>query len=134
MLAFRIINGEESIQMGHTFARIKLYNPINPSKTLDLELIVDTGSTYTWVKRARLDSLELKPTAKRTFRTIEGKFIEREIGEAVIECMGERATTIIVFAEEKDVEVLGVYALEGLGLEVDPTTHELRKSEAILAL
>jgi len=27
-----------------------------------------------------------------------------------------------------------VYALEGLGLEVDPTTKELRKSEAILAL
>lgn len=47
---------------------------------------------------------------------------------------GEEATTIIVFAEEGDVEVLGIYALEGLGLEVDPATKELRKSEAILAL
>lgn len=120
--------------MGRTFARVKLCNPINPSKTLDLELTVDTGSTYTWVKRARLSSLEIKPAAERAFRTIEGKLIEREIGEAVIECMGERATTIVVFAEEKDAEVLGVYALEGLGLEVDPTTRELRKSEAVPAL
>jgi predicted aspartyl protease len=32
----------------------------------------------------------------------------------------ERATTIVVFAEDGDTEVLGVYALEGLGLEVDP--------------
>ncbi|MGB9622241.1 MAG: hypothetical protein ACPL07_00205 [Candidatus Bathyarchaeia archaeon] len=34
----------------------------------------------------------------------------------------EIATTIVVFAEEKDFEVLGVYVLEDLGLEVDPTT------------
>ena len=120
--------------MGHTFAKVKLYSPSDQSKTLDLDLIVDTGSTYTWVKRVRLSGLELKPMGKRVFRTIEGKLIEREIGEALIECEGEKATTIIVFAEEGDVEVLGVYALEGLGLEVDPTTKELRKSEAILAL
>jgi len=68
------------------------------------------------------------------FKTIEGKLIERETGEAPIECKGEKATTMIVFAEEGDVEVLGVYALEGLGLEVDSATKELRKSEAILAL
>jgi len=71
---------------------------------------------------------------RRVFRTVEGKLVEREVGEALIECEGERATTIVVFAEEGDVEVLGVHALEGLGLEVDPTTKELRKSEAILAL
>jgi len=120
--------------VGHTFAKVKLYNPSDQSKVLDLDLIVDTGSTYTWVKRLRLESLGLEPTGERMFRTIEGKFVKREIGEALIECMGEKATTIVVFAEKEDVEVLGVYALEGLGLEVDPATKELRKSEAILAL
>jgi len=120
--------------MGHIFAKVKIYNPGDQSKTLDLDLIVDTGSTYTWVKQAKLRSLGLKPTGRRVFRTIEGKLVKREIGEALIECGGERATTIVVFAEDEDTEVLGVYALEGLGLEVDPTTKELRKSEAILAL
>jgi len=113
---------------------VKLYSPSDQSKAIDLDLIIDTGSTYTWVKRTRLGILGLKPTGRRMFKTIEGKLVEREIGEALIECEGERATTIVVFAEEGDVEVLGVYALEGLGLEVDPTTKELRKSEAILAL
>ena len=96
--------------------------------------MVDAGSTYTRVKRARLSALELKPRGRRVFRTIEGRLVEREMGEAIIECEGERATTIVVFAEEGGAEVLGVYALEGLGLEVDPTTKELRKTEAILAL
>ena len=47
---------------------------------------------------------------------------------------GERATRMVVFAEKGDANVLGVDALEGLGLEVDSTTKELRKSEALLAL
>ena len=68
------------------------------------------------------------------FRTIEGRVIEREIGEAVTECLGERATTIVVFAEDEDAEVLGIYSLEGLRLKVDPVTRRLRKVEALLAL
>ncbi len=68
------------------------------------------------------------------FRTIDGKIVEREIGEVVIECLGERATTIVVFAEDGDSEVLGAYALEGLRLEVDPVTRQLKKVEALLAL
>jgi len=123
--------------LGHTIAtiaKIKLYNPYDLSKCLDLELLVDTGSMYTWIKRGRLERLGIRPTGRRRFRTIENRIIEREIGEAVIECLGRRATTIVVFAEKRDNEVLGLHALEGLGLEVDPVTKQLREVEAILAL
>jgi len=41
---------------------------------------------------------------------------------------------VVVFAEDGDGKVLGVHALEGLRLEVDPSTGGLRKSEASLAL
>jgi predicted aspartyl protease len=68
------------------------------------------------------------------FRTIDNRTIEREVGEAVVERLGRRATTIVVLAEERDNEVLGLHALEGLGLEVDPVTRELRESEPIPAL
>jgi len=120
--------------VGHTVARVRLYNPRDLSRYLSLELIVDTGSTYTWIKRERLEEIGVKPLSKRRFRTIEGRIIEREVGEAIIECLGERATCIVVFAEGGDVEVLGVTALENLALEVDPVTKQLRKTEAILAL
>ena len=119
--------------MGHTIARVKLHNPHDKSKPLELELPVDTNSMYTWVRRERLEKLGIRPTARWKFKTIEGRIIERDIGEAVIECMGESATRIVVFAEEGDAEVLGVDALEGLRLEVDPVTKQLRKVEAILA-
>ena len=120
--------------MGHVTARVRLYNPYSLNKFVDVELLVDTGSTYTWIKRRRLEEIGVKPMDKRRFRTIDNRIVEREIGEAIIECLGKRATTIVVFAEEEDNEVLGLHALEGLGLEVDPVTRQLREVEAILAL
>ena len=111
--------------MGLTYAKVRIYNPRDSSRFLELELLVDTGSTYTWVKRDRLEELGVKPMDRRRFRTIEGK---------VVECLGRKATCIMVFAEEKDHEVLGVTALENLSLEVDPVTKQLREAEAILAL
>jgi len=59
--------------------------------------------------------------------------IERDVGEAELRVLGERAHCPVVFAEETDAEVLGVTALENLGLEVDPTTRQVRRSEALSA-
>jgi predicted aspartyl protease len=120
--------------MGYVKARVKLCNPRDESMCDELELLIDTGSTYTWIKRGKLAKLGVKGTGRRLFRTIDNRTIEREVGEAIVECLGRRATTIVVFAEERDNEVLGLHALEGLGLEVDPVTRELRESESILAL
>ena len=120
--------------MGHTVVRVRVYNPHDLSKSIELELLVDTGSTYTWIKGGRLEKLDIKPMGKRRFKTIDNRIIVREVGEASVECLGRRATTIVVFGEENDNEVLGLHALEGLGLEVDPITKQLKESEAILAL
>ncbi len=120
--------------MGPILARVKVSNPREPSRLLELELLVDTGATYTWLKRSRLEALGLSPTSRRRFRTVRGELIERDVGEAIIECLGERATCMVVFAEEDDQEVLGITALENLGLEVDPVARRLKKAEALLAL
>ena len=120
--------------MGHVVARVRVYNPRDVARFMELELLVDTGSAYTWIRRSRLGELGVEPMAKWKFKAIEGKVVERDIGEVVMECLGERATRIVVFAEEEDAEVLGVDALEGLRLEVDPVTRQLRKVEALLAL
>jgi len=69
---------------------------------LKLKLLVDTASTYTWVKRDKLEKLDVKPITKRKFKTIDGKIIERETVVVPIKCLNERATTIVVFAEDED--------------------------------
>ena len=119
--------------MGHTEVKVKIYSP-DLSKSEEVELLVDTGSTYSWIPKDRLAKLGIKLKRPWEFKTIDGRVLEREIGEAVMECMGEQATTVVVFAEDSDEKVLGVHALEGLRLEVDPVTKQLRRVRAILAV
>jgi predicted aspartyl protease len=68
------------------------------------------------------------------FRTIDGRLLERRIDDAIVECLEEQAPTVIVFAEKGNGKVLEVHALEGLRLEVDPSTGGLRTSEAFIAI
>jgi predicted aspartyl protease len=117
--------------MGISKAKVKL---IGKEGILEKELILDTGSVYTWINKNDLEKIGIKPHAERAFKTITGEIIRRKIGRAEIEIDGKREFTIVVFGEEKDQEVLGVYALEGLGLEVDVTTGKLKEAESILAL
>jgi len=67
------------------------------------------------------------------FKKVEGKVIERDIGEAVVECLGERATPIIVFAEDEGAGGAVHTRHGGLRLEVDPATGQLRKVKALSA-
>ena len=120
--------------MGYTLAKVNVYNPKDEFLKEELELLVDTGSAYTWIRRGKLTKLGVKGMGRRGFRCIDNRVVERDVGEVVIECLGRRATSIVVFAEEGENEVLGLHELEGLGLEVDPVTRKLRESEAILTL
>jgi len=119
--------------LGHLYASVKIFNK-EGSKYKEVLLHVDTGSTYSWIDKAILKELKIASKGKREFRTIEGKIVKREIGEAVVEYEGERATTIVVFGEKEDASILGVYTLEGLELTVDPTTERLKKVKVHLAI
>ncbi|MBI4803306.1 MAG: aspartyl protease family protein [Elusimicrobia bacterium] len=117
--------------MGETFAEVTL---ISNSKQLKKRLCVDTGATYSWISADTLKKLGVKPIGIREFVTIEGKHIPKSIGEVLVECFSRRIHTVVVFATKKDSEVLGLHALEGLALEVDPINQKLKKSRAIKAL
>ena len=82
----------------------------------------------------RTKRLNVEAKTARRIKTIDGRLLERKVGEVIIEYMDEKATRMVVFAQRGDAEMLGVDALEGLGLEVDPVTKQLRKAEALLAL
>jgi predicted aspartyl protease len=86
-----------------------------------------------WIPTQILEKVGVKSVSKRRFRTIEGREIERKVGEAVLELLGEYVTSIMVFGEKEDASVLGAYSLEGLGFEVDPVTKQLKKVEAFIA-
>ena len=75
----------------------------------------------------------IQATEVRTFRLADGREVERPVGEAILEAEGLWGATRIVFARPGDGSLLGLHALEGLGLEVDPGDRTLRRTDAFLA-
>ncbi|MGI0083789.1 MAG: aspartyl protease family protein [Nitrososphaerales archaeon] len=115
-----------------TYAEVRIWGSAGRSKSFNL--LVDTGSVFTWIDGEALKDLGTEPsTEKKKFRTIEGREILRNVGEAKLELNGEKATSILVFAEKGDASVLGVHSLEGLGFEIDPVGKKLKKLEAFTA-
>ncbi len=101
--------------------------------TKSLDLIVDTGSVYTWIPGRLLERLGVAKAERVTFTTIEGRRVRRTVGEAVVEYDGAARHCVVVFGRPGDASVLGVTALENLALEVDPATKQLRRSKALAA-
>lgn len=118
--------------MGYVKVKVKVRNIHKPELKAEMELLADTGSIYTIIRRKRLEELGIKSRGKRRFKTADGRVIEREVGAAEIEILGQSAYSVVVFGEGSDAEVLGVTSLEELGLQVDPTTGELKPLELLL--
>ena len=108
--------------------------PANGQQPAEVEALVDTGAIYSLLPRTVLESLGITPAASGRFQTIEGRPIERDVGNVAVEVVGRRSlgTVPVIFGEPGDKVVLGVTALEMLGLEVDPVRRELRPTEFLM--
>jgi len=105
--------------------KLIVWNPIDPSRAEEFDVWVDTGASYSWVSRSRLEALGIRPTRRMVFRTIEGRTIERELAPVFVRVNGYTGGDTLVVGEPGDAEVLGAHTLESLGLTVDPVKKEL---------
>jgi len=118
--------------MGAVYVTFGVTNPRRLDRETPLELLVDTGALYSVLPASVLQELGIEPQERKTFKTADGRRIERAVGEAVFVYNGERGTSKVVFGAEDDATVLGVTALEALGLEVDPTSGTVRPATLFL--
>ena len=117
--------------MGHVKVRARIWNIEDSSKSREVELVADTGATYTVLPASLLRELGVKPIGKRKFRLCQQSGHREGHRHSWIELAGRIAHTIAVFGDE-NVYLLGVVTLEELGLEVDPVKGELRPMELLL--
>ncbi len=119
--------------MGVVRAKVTVYSADQEHQET-LEVLVDTGSTLTWIPEDMALRLAIEPTGRALFETADGRTLERSIGDALVDCIGSRGIVGVAFARPGDRAVLGVTALERLGLEVDPVRRVLRKVDRYLVL
>ena len=110
---------------------VTIRNVAEPHRLRDLELLVDTGSLFTWVAAPVLSEIGIIPAETRQFRTITGSLIERKMGYALVAWNGRTGSINVVFGEPGDVAVLGVTALESLTVTADPIQQTLIPTVAL---
>ena len=119
--------------MGIAFIEVKVGNPAKPEITEKVELLVDSGATYSVIPADILRKLGIKTIGKETFRLANGDKIVRNKGIAYFKYGDKSGGCDVIFGEEGDSNLLGAFTLESLGLALDPLKRELKPIEMILA-
>src|SRR4051812_13501779 len=76
-----------------------------------LDLLVDTGSTYTVLPSALLDELGVERHRRGRFELADGTEVERDLGRVWIGLEGQLEYTLVVFGDDA---LLGAVTLEEL--------------------
>ena len=112
--------------MGIFRTTVAVENPMRPGVTAQVEnVMVDTGSEYTWLPRTALETLGLSLVRTVGFITADGRQIERPVCFGNVYAGGSSAPDILVFAEAGDMVLLGARALEGMNLRIDMLAKQL---------
>ena len=116
--------------MGMTHVTVMIRNPAEPERIWEGLFLVDTGAVDCLVPGKHLRSIGLEPKAKRTYELADGSEVKMDITTADIEFMGDLVGSTIIFGADDAEPILGVTALESVGIEIDPRTQRLKRLPA----
>ena len=90
-----------------------------------VEMLMDTGATFTKVPRALLERLGVPVEDTYTAVLTDGSHIERTRGRTLIRIEGKEFPTPVTSGEDGEQNLLGAMALEDAMLAVDPQSKRL---------
>ena len=117
--------------MGVTQVTVAIQNPGGPEKSWEGLFLVDTGSIDCRVPGNRLREIGLVPKGQRIYELADGSEVTLDVTVAEVEFMGEMVGATVIFGKDDAEPILGVTALESVGIEVDPRTQRLKRLPAV---
>jgi clan AA aspartic protease len=117
--------GEEKL-MGITHVTVRIVNPADSQRYRNVDFLVDSGAIYTFIPKNVLQDIGINPHSRRSFVLANGEKFVRRVGSADIIYKKRRGAITVVFGEKGDFPLLGVTALEAVGLILDPVQRKLK--------
>ena len=117
--------------MGLTYVTVVLRAPGTKKRSYKEEFLVDTGATDSFAPADRLRRAGIKPAGKMSYELANGSVVEYEFGLVQIEFLGEVTAGRVIFGPKGVEPLLGVTALESVGILVDPARKTLKRLPAI---
>ena len=99
--------------------------------TYEADFLVDTGASDSMASGSELEKAGFQPVGKMAYELADGTVREYRFGLAVIRFMGEVTAGRIIFGPDDVEPILGVTALESVGILVDPANKTLKRLPAI---
>jgi len=93
--------------------------------------VVDTGATDSMAPADELRAIGVEQQGRMAYELADGTVKEYPFGLARIEFMGEVTAGRVIFANPGVEPILGVTALESVGIMVDPANKTLTRLPAI---
>ena len=97
----------------------------------EADFLVDTGATDSMAPGSKLERAGIRRSGRMSYELADGTTVEYDFGLAVIEFMGELTAGRIIFGPDDSEPLLGVTALESVGIVVDPASRRLKRLPAI---
>ena len=106
-------------------------NPAEREKCWEGRFLVDTGATDSVVPKRYLHEIGLEPEETRLYELADGTEVALGIAAARIELMDTFTAGVVIFGEDEVEPILGVTALESVGVEIDPHNQRLKRLPAV---
>lgn len=97
----------------------------------EADFLVDTGATNCMAPCSALEKAGIVRRGRMAYELANGDTVEYDFGLAEIEFMGELTSGRIIFGPDDSEPILGVTALESVGILVDPIKQILKRMPAI---
>lgn len=117
--------------MGATHVTVAVSNPGDTKRRWEGLFLVDTSAIDCYVPGKHLRDLGIQPVGKRMYELADGTEVALDIAVAQIEFMGEVVGATVIFENDDAEPILGVTALESVGIEVDPQNQRLKRLPAV---
>lgn len=116
--------------MGLTHVTTTVWNLAKEGTPYEAEFLVDTGAVDCLAPADALVAAGVIPEGKAVYELADGQPVEYEYGFVRVALLGEETVAQVIFGPSDVEPILGVVALENLGVVVDPVTKTLKRLHA----
>ena len=117
--------------MGYTHVTVEVSNLQKGKPAYQALFLVDTGAIVCMAPAGQLRNAGIEPEGREAYELANGTPVEYDFGFARIRFMGSETVTKIIFGPENAEPLLGVTALESVGVGVDPISQTLKRYAAL---
>jgi clan AA aspartic protease len=97
----------------------------------EADFLVDTGATDCLAPAGKLKEIGVRPVGTMMYELADGTKHEYPFGLVEVRFMGEITAGRVIFGPDDVEPVLGVTALESVGITIDPANRTLKRLPAI---